>query len=196
MTKNGSGRNIFERYQKPLQYAAFLVAFAAVLATFIFPVNKDSLVTAGYAGVFIVTLLSAVSLLPGPSAIATFIAGGTLNPFAVSLVAGFGSALGESTGYLAGYGSHSFLASMDSAPDWLAKSRFYQWLYNKIIIGMTKYPFLTLFVVAAIPNFFVDVAGLVAGRAKYPYLRFFIAMFLGKSVRFALGAYSGAFFLK
>jgi hypothetical protein len=91
--------------QKPLQYGALLLALVVVVVTPFLPIDRQTLVAAGYGGMFAVALLSAVSLLPGPSGIAAFVAGGTLQPFWVSVAAGLGSAIGESTGYLAGYGS-------------------------------------------------------------------------------------------
>lgn len=183
------------RLQTFIQYTALIVALIAVLATLFVPIDRQSLLAAGYAGVFVVALLSAMSLLPGPSGVAAFIAGGTLDPFFVSLVAGLGSAIGESTGYLAGYGSHGVIEKIDASSSWLTGTRFYKWLQEKVIVWMAKYPFITIFSIAAIPDFFVDVAGLIAGRAKYGYFRFLIAMFLGKSIRFAFGAYLGAYFL-
>ncbi len=189
---NSAKRNYL---QLVLQYTALFLALFAVLGTLLFPLDKQAVSAAGYGGVFVVALLSAVSLLPGPSAIAAFVAGGTLNPFLVSLAAGLGSALGESTGYLAGYGSHGLLRETD-APQRLAKTRIYIWFHQKIVMWMAHHPFVTLLGIAAIPNFFVDIGGLIAGRTKYPYYRFLVAMVIGKSIRFAMGAYLGDFLIR
>ena len=189
-------KSILANHGKFLQFVAMLLALLAILLTFLFPVDEKGLLATGYFGVFIVTLLSAVSLLPGPSAVATFIAGGTLNPLLVSIIAGAGSSIGETTGYLAGYGSHGVIDNLGTGPDWLKKSAFYKTFVANVVKWMSQSPFITIFLIAAIPNFFVDVAGIIAGRAKYSFIKFFIAMLLGKIVRFAMGAYLGAWFIQ
>lgn len=183
------------KFIKALQYFGLTLALIAVLLTLFIPVNREALLATGYSGVFVVTMLSAISLLPGPSAIAAFIAGGTLNPLWVSLIAGAGSTIGESTGYLAGYGSHGVFEDIGSGPGWVTQSKLYMVFVEKVIGWMKTHPFLTIFLIAAIPNFFVDIAGVIAGRAKYNFLKFLVAMFLGKTFRFALGAFLGAWLM-
>jgi len=56
---------------------------------------------------------------------------------------------------------------------------------------MGTHPFLTIFLLDAIPNFLGDIAGIIAGRNKYSYLKFLIASFLGKTIRFSISAYLG-----
>jgi membrane protein YqaA with SNARE-associated domain len=48
-------------------------------------------------------IASASIVLPSPALAAAIIAGQTLNPWFVGLLAGIGAGLGETTGYLAGY---------------------------------------------------------------------------------------------
>lgn len=176
-----------------LQVSALLVALIAVLVSVFLQRESEALVAAGYLGVLVFALVSAVSLIPGPSLVVAFLAGGTLSPFLVSIAGGLGSAIGETFGYFAGYGSHSVITT-SGVPQWVARWRWYQWLNQQVFMWMQRNSFLTIFSMAAIPNFFVDVVGVIAGRAKYPILRFFFAMFLGKSVRFALAAYLGTYF--
>ena len=58
----------------------------------------------GYPGIFVINLLgNATVALPAPSLAIVSVAGSVLNPYLVGLFAGAGSALGELTGYLAGY---------------------------------------------------------------------------------------------
>lgn len=189
-------KSIFIRHAKTLQLVAMVLALLAILLTFLLPIDEKKLLATGYIGVFVVTLLSAVSLLPGPSAIAAFIAGGSLNPLLVSIVAGLGSSIGETTGYLAGYGSHGVIDNLGSGPNWLKNSKFYKSFFESVLKWMSHSPFITIFLIAAIPNFFVDIVGIIAGRAKYSFIKFFIAMLLGKIIRFAMGAYLGAFFIQ
>jgi membrane protein YqaA with SNARE-associated domain len=108
----------------------------------------------------------------------------------VSVVAGLGSAIGETTGYTVGYASRVWVKEREGNNAW----------YWKILRWMTARPFLTLFVLSAIPNFLTDLSGLIAGRMEYPYPKFLLATFLGKTIRFGLSAYLGAnlgvFFLR
>src|SRR3989344_3765137 len=59
----------------------------------------------GYLGVFLASLIGSASIiLPVPSFFVVIFAGTMLNPLAVGIVAGIGSAIGEMTAYAAGYG--------------------------------------------------------------------------------------------
>ena len=71
--------------------------------------------TWGYLGVFIISFLgNATIIFPAPSMIFVFVAASQLNPLLVAIIAGVGSALGESIGYLAGYGGRYVLDKSDS----------------------------------------------------------------------------------
>jgi membrane protein YqaA with SNARE-associated domain len=113
--------------------------------------------------------------------IATFVVGSMLNPVLVALVAGLGSALGESTGYFAGYASRAIITPQEANTKW----------YQRIFHWMGMHPFLTIFLLDAIPNLIGDIAGLIAGRTKYSYAKFLIASFLGKTVRFSISTFLG-----
>jgi membrane protein YqaA with SNARE-associated domain len=127
-------------------------------------------------------MLGAATLfIPGPTMVAAFLIGSVLNPLLVSLAAGLGSAIGETTGYIAGHASRSLIMEREQKDTWYW--RIYGW--------MTTHPFLTIFVLDAVPNFIGDIAGLIAGRIRYSYSKFLLASFLGKSVRFGIGAYLG-----
>jgi membrane protein DedA with SNARE-associated domain len=61
--------------------------------------------TLGYVGVFLIMLLSSATIiLPAPGLAGVVIAGAFLNPFWVGVAGGTGSALGELSGYFAGFG--------------------------------------------------------------------------------------------
>ena len=71
------------------------------------------------------TFGNATIILPVPGLIFVFALGHTLNPLVVGLVAGPGAALGELTGYLAGYGSSAVIDNLK--------------LYHRIQGWMEKY---------------------------------------------------------
>jgi membrane protein YqaA with SNARE-associated domain len=132
----------------------------------------------GYPAVFLVTLFgSATLVLPAPSFAFVFAAGSTLDPVGVAIVAGFGAAIGELTGYIAGYSGQCIL---EAKP-----------LYHRIESWMNKSGFLVIFLLGAIPNPAFDAGGFVAGILRMPMWQFIIAAWLGKSLRFSVLAYLG-----
>src|SRR5215208_3639630 len=175
-----------KRHDKPISIGLFVVTILLSLAVLFIPLDPDDMKAYGYGGVFVITLLGAATLfIPGPTMIATFAVGALLNPLMVSLVAGLGSALGETTGYAAGYASRTVITPMERKDTW----------YQRIFRWMSSHPFLTIFLLDAIPNFLGDIAGLIAGRNRYSYLKFLLASFLGKTIRFSISAYLGHFLL-
>lgn len=167
------------------------------LAVFFLPIDPQRLGVLGYGGIFLITLLGAMTLfVPGPTMVAAFLIGATLNPLLVSLFAGLGSAIGETTGYTAGYATRTLVQNpTDSNPTDSNPAAQKAW-YFRVVDWMARYPFLTLFVLSAIPNFLTDLSGLIAGRIGYPYWKFLTATFLGKTVRFGMSAYLGSIFGK
>ncbi|MFN2188783.1 MAG: YqaA family protein [Candidatus Promineifilaceae bacterium] len=127
----------------------------------------------GYPAIFLVSVVgNAVLFLPAPSIAFVLAAGASLDPLLVGLFAGMGAAIGEMTGYLAGYGGQTVLKDRP--------------LYNRVQGWMeSKGPF-AIFILAAVPNPFFDIGGIVAGVMRMPAWQFLFATALGKSLRFAL----------
>jgi membrane protein YqaA with SNARE-associated domain len=159
------------------RYAQLLAAVIAIsalsLAVVMAPINWSLLGNYGYVGVFLITLLASGALVvPVPYLGVIVVAGMFLNPVAVALVAGVASALGEMTGYLLGKSGRAILP----------RNRWYFAMEK----GMRRFGGPTIFVAAAVPNPFFDVAGILAGATKLPIWVFLVATFLGKSIRFFL----------
>lgn len=134
----------------------------------------------GYLGVFLIMLItSATVILPAPGLLAVFAAGGAYNFFLVGIAGGLGSALGELSGYLFGYGSLAFV-----------EAEKYD-IYKRTRGWMERNGFLTLFIFSVIPNPLFDVAGIAAGSMKYPWPKFLAACALGKIVKSIIFAYLG-----
>src|SRR6266545_6486395 len=170
------------KYDKPISIGVFVLSILLSVAVLFIPLNPDEMQAYGYGGVFLITLLGAATLfIPGPTMVATFVVGAMLNPTLVALVAGLGSAFGETTGYAAGYASRAFITPQERKNTW----------YQRIFRWMGSHPFLTISLLDAIPNFVGDIAGLIAGRIKYSYLKFLLASFLGKTIRFSISAFLG-----
>jgi uncharacterized membrane protein YdjX (TVP38/TMEM64 family) len=133
----------------------------------------------GYLGIFVITLVgNATVILPVPGLVAVFAGGTALNPWLVGLVAGVAQPIGELTGYLAGYGGGGVVENR------AGYQRLHQW--------MERHGFLTIFVLAAIPNPVFDVAGIMAGALHMPVWQFLLACFLGKTVKSLAVAWLGS----
>jgi len=132
----------------------------------------------GYAGVFVLTLLSSATIvLPSPALGVAALAGKTLSPWLVGLIGGVAAGLGEITGYLAGQGG-SPLAQ---------RSRF----YPRVERWVQRWGLLTIFVLAFIPGPAFDLAGIAAGTMRMPFQRFLAVCLAGKILRFILVAWAG-----
>ncbi|KKQ91905.1 MAG: putative membrane protein [Candidatus Woesebacteria bacterium GW2011_GWB1_39_10] len=159
----------------------WVIVLAIVLSISIF-IFRDKLVTLqgyGFLGLFVLNILgSATIFLPTPLFLTAFVAGSIYNPILVAVVASAGSAIGELTGYLAGYGAEDILEKDPKV------QRIRGW--------MKKRGFLTLFLLAAIPNPIFDMAGFVAGATEVSVKKYLIAVWLGKLIKFSAIAYAGA----
>jgi len=130
-------------------------------------------------GIFLASILAnGTILLPAPGVALVAAVGGVLNPLLVSLAAGFGAAIGELVGYIAGFGGQLVVERIT--------------LYDRLLQWMRRYGALTIFVLAAVPNPFFDLAGMAAGSLRVPVRRFFLWCLLGKLVKMLAFAYSGA----
>ncbi len=134
----------------------------------------------GYPGIFIISFLAnATVLLPAPGVAIIFAMGSVFNPLFVGIVAGVGSAIGEISGYMAGFSGQGIVEHIQ--------------LYNRITGWMQRYGPLTIFVLAAVPNPFFDLAGMAAGALKMPIQKFLLWCVLGKIIKMLIFAYAGAY---
>ncbi|GAB4424559.1 MAG: hypothetical protein Kow0031_03570 [Anaerolineae bacterium] len=133
----------------------------------------------GYFGIFLTSLIGNASIaLPIPSLFFTFVGGGTFNWIIVGLVSGVGEALGESTGYLAGYGGSAIIENRS--------------LYERMHGWMEKYGGLTIFALSVVPNPVIDLAGIAAGASHFGYARFLLYCWAGKTIKTLAFAWAGA----
>lgn len=140
----------------------------------------------GYPGLFLINLIASASIvLPIPAL--PFVAGMAIlktsagvpvfNPWWLGVVAAMGATLGELSGYVAG---RSGTAMIDKAPLYL---RLHNWT--------ERYGFLTLSVLAFIPNPLFDMAGIAAGTLKMSLPKFLLATLIGKLPKMWLTAFAG-----
>jgi membrane protein DedA with SNARE-associated domain len=158
-----------------------LAILAALGAAIYFRDRLQELEQYGYAAVFLVGLVSnATIVLPVPGLAVSSVMGGVFNPWIVGLVGGLGQALGELTGYMAGYSGQTLV---DGNPT-----------YNRLTRWMQRYGTWTIFVLALIPNPVFDLGGMAAGTLRFPVPKFLVACTAGKVIKnmiFALAGYYG-----
>jgi membrane protein YqaA with SNARE-associated domain len=157
-----------------LSLALLLIALIAVFRNQIIALGSY-----GYLGVFVLSLLgSATIVIPVPSLALVFALGGTFNPLLLGLISGIGGTLGETTGYLLGYGGRIAIENMK--------------LYHRVEGWMKRWGAVTIFILAAIPNPFFDIAGAAAGALRFPLWKFLVYGGAGRIVKHTLVAFAGA----
>lgn len=167
----------FARAEYVLLVLVGLMMTAFAFSFFFFDIDVARLNAYGYVGLFAVTLISAASIvLPMPGAAAIAGAGALLNPILgipvpilVALVASPAETLGESTGYAAGYGGRVFFQEHRH--------------YPRVRAWMEKRGVWTMFVLSAVPNPLVDVAGVAAGAVRMPLAHFYMSVLPGKLIK-------------
>ena len=137
----------------------------------------------GYPGIFFIALLAnATILLPAPGVAIIYAMGAVFNPFGVGLAAGTGGAIGELSGYLAGFSGQGVVERMD--------------VYDRVKPWVDKYGGWAIMVLSAIPNPLFDVAGIAAGIAKMPIQTFLFFTWLGQLIKMTLFALAGKYYIQ
>jgi uncharacterized membrane protein YdjX (TVP38/TMEM64 family) len=162
-----------------MRIAAVLFAIGISVTLYLLRDRIAELETLGYPGIFLVTLFSnATIVLPVPGVLFTSVMGAVLNPFGVALAAGSGAALGEISGYLAGFGGQAVVERTK--------------VYQRIDGWISRYGQWAVLVLSFIPNPFFDIAGMAAGMLKMPLWKFLLFCWIGSTGKMFLFAYFGA----
>ena len=165
-----------------IRVLALLLAIG--ISIFIYSIRDQAreLVQYGYIGIFFISILANGTILfPVPGILFVFALGAIYNPVGVAIAAGLGAAIGELTGYLAGFSGQAVVEDYDT--------------YAKILRWLDSHTYLSnlgLTVLAAIPNPIFDVVGIAAGTLKIPILRFLLFVSIGQILKMLLIAYLGS----
>ena len=173
---------IQQRLSKPvLNIIRIFVLLAVIALTIVLVINREkiqALQAYGYPGIFLFSILAnATIFLPVPGVVFTSAMGAIFNPLLVSIAAGSGAAIGELSGYLAGFSGQAVVENSAR--------------YERVVRWMEKYGDITILVLAFIPNPLFDLAGIVAGILKMPIWKFLIYCVLGKILKMMMFAYAG-----
>ena len=143
-----------------------------------YPQRVEELEAYGYLGVFLISLiLNATIILPAGNIIIIATLGAAL-PSAplVGLVGGVGAAVGEITGYVAGYSGRAIVQRQET--------------YIRLERWVKKWGVLAIFVLSVVP-FFFDLAGIAAGVLRLPIWKFLLACWLGRTILYVVIALAG-----
>ena len=176
--EQGNGNRFSKR---TLNIIRVVVLLAVIVVTIVLVINRDKLQDLqayGYPGIFLFSILAnATILIPVPGVIFTSAMGAVFNPFWVSIAAGAGAALGELSGYLAGFSGQAVVEDSKR--------------YDQVVSWMEEYGELTTLVLAFVPNPLFDLAGLIAGLLKMPAWKFLLYCTIGKILKMMMFAYAG-----
>lgn len=166
-----------------LRVAALLAVIAITLYVYNIRGRVDEFERFGYAGIFLIALMAnATVLLPAPGVAIIYAMGAVFNPLWVGLAAGTGGALGELSGYLAGFSGQAMVEKTD--------------MYERFQPWVDRYGGWAILVLSAIPNPFFDVAGIAAGIAKMPVQTFLVFTWVGQIIKMSTFAIAGHYSLE
>lgn len=169
-----------------LKIARILALVFVIGLTIILYLKRDyvrELEALGYPGIFLISLLAnATLILPVPGVLFTSAMGAVFNPIWVALAAGSGAALGELSGYLAGFSGQGIIERT-------------RWS-DRVESWMRKYGPITIVVLSFVPNPIFDIAGITAGALKMPLFQFMLFCWIGKVLKMLLFAYGGSAIIK
>ena len=164
---------------KPFRFLILGLVLGISVAIYAFRDQFAQLAAIGYPGILIASLLSSATIiLPAPSLALVFAMGSALPPLLVGLAAGVGEALGELTGYAAGFGGRAVIEN--------------QKVYLRLEKWMLRRGGITILVLSIVPNPFFDLAGIAAGTLRYPLWRFLLLCWVGKTIKTTIVAWAGS----
>jgi len=144
-----------------------------------YPERIEALEGYGYLGAFLISLtLNATIVLPAGNFLVLAALGAVLpSATLVGLAGGIGAAIGELTGYMAGYSGQAVVSR--------------QRVYTRLKGWVEKWGVLTIFLLSVVPLVF-DLAGIAAGVLRFPLWKFFLACWLGRTILYLVVAWGGA----
>jgi membrane protein YqaA with SNARE-associated domain len=166
-----------------LPILGLLLVIGIVAGIFLFyrsyPERIEALEGYGYLGVFFISLLlNATIVLPAGNFLVLATMGAVLpSATLVGLAGGIGAAVGELTGYAAGYSGQAIVSR--------------QRVYIRLKGWVERWGMLTIFLLSVVPLVF-DLAGIAAGVLRFPLWKFFIACWLGRTILYLVIAWGGA----
>jgi len=133
----------------------------------------------GYPAVFGISLIwNSTVLVPIPSFWIYYPLASIFFPPLVGLAGGAGAAIGELTGYMAGYSGRGFLQK--------------QRMYARAERWVKRWGAIIIFGFNLVPLFPYDLTGIAAGALRFPLWKFFLICLAGRSLAYTVVACVGA----
>jgi len=137
----------------------------------------------GYAGVFVVSIISTASVfLPVPSFLVLIGAVKFLDPVLLIIVFSVGSAIGELVSYGIGFGGRNIAFIKKTKKKWKKHFDMAERWFEK----HGGFVVVVLFAATPLPH---DIVGLLCGIIRYDVKRFFVATLIGKTIQTAAIVY-------
>lgn len=158
---------------KLLPLLALLVALTVTVGLFYFyqqyPDRIEALTAYGYIGAFAISLVfNATVILPAGNIVILSALGATLpSALMVGIAGGAGAAIGEISGYLAGYSGRGLVQKIGA--------------YDRVERMVERWGSLAIFVLSLFPLIF-DLAGIAAGALRFPFWKFFLLCWFGRTI--------------
>jgi uncharacterized membrane protein YdjX (TVP38/TMEM64 family) len=170
-----------KRHITLVRWLTLVGVIALIVVLFIFRDQVKKLEKYGYAGIFLISIAAnATIIIPLPGVAFTTAMGAIFDPAGVAVAAGLGAAIGELSGYLAGFSGQGVVERVA--------------LYEKLTAWMKAHQNLAyglIVLLAFIPNPLFDLAGMASGALKIPLWKFLIACSVGKILKMLCFAYAG-----
>ncbi|MDI6768206.1 MAG: VTT domain-containing protein [Anaerolineales bacterium] len=165
-----------------LRILALLAVIGITVGVYLIRDRVQEFAHFGYPGIFLIVLISyATILMPVPGMAVVFSMSGVFHPLGVALVAATGGALGEISGYLAGYSGRAIIENWKR--------------YEKITAWVRKHGGPAILLLAALPHPFFDLVGVAAGVLKMPLWKFLLWCWPGQMIKMLYVAYAGYYSL-
>lgn len=133
----------------------------------------------GYPGVFVVSMIwNSTVLVPIPSFWIYYPLASIFFPPLLGLAGGAGAAIGELTGYMAGYSGRGIVQR--------------QRMYARAERWVKRWGAIIIFAFNLVPLFPYDLTGIAAGALRFPLWKFFLICLAGRSLAYAAVACAGA----
>jgi membrane protein YqaA with SNARE-associated domain len=172
---------IEDRRHKIFRALALIGVIGIIFLLFIYRDQVKKLQDYGYAGIFLISIAAnATIIIPLPGVAFTTAMGAIFDPIGVAVAAGLGAAIGEITGYMAGFSGQGFAGH---SAQFL---RLTTWMkaHQRLTYGV-------IMLLALIPNPLFDLAGMASGALKLPLWKFLLASGIGKILKMLMFAYAG-----
>ena len=139
----------------------------------------DIFINLGYVGVFLISAIGAASIfIPIPYSASYYMLGASLNPLYIAIAGGLGSAVGELSGYAAGYFGQVFIDEKQKRKMFYLMKIFDR--FGPILVF--------LFALTPLPD---DLLFIPLGISRCNFIKILIPCLVGKIIMAYILAYSG-----